>query len=221
MIINKSKTKCLPFNNSRTKDFIPKLSVKEGEYLEVIYSLKLVGIFTNSELTWNDHIEYTVKRVNSVIWQLTRFKRVGADRDSLIKFYILEIISIIMFGAICFHSSLTQEDSRKLELQQKRSLACILGLEYRSYSHALELTSLPRIDDLRSEACLKWAIKAQANPQHTDLFPRNPNLVETRQNEEFKEYFCRSAKFYNSAVPAMVRALNKANHRPAGNSVLP
>jgi hypothetical protein len=183
--------------------------------------MKLVGIVINSELTWNDHIDYTVKRVNSVIWQLTRFKRLGADRDSLIKFYVLKIRSILMFGAVSFHSSLTQEDSRKLELQQKRSLACILGLEYRSYSHALELTSLPRIDDLRSEACLKWAIKAQANPQHTDLFPRNPNLVETRQNKEFKEYFCRSAKFYNSAVPAMVRALNKANHRPAGNSVLP
>ena len=221
MILNNSKTKCLPFNNSRTKDFIPKLSVKEGEYLDVIYSLKLVGIFINSELTWNDHIEYTVKRVNSVIWQLTRFKRVGADRDSLIKFYILKIRSIIMFGAVCFHSSLTQEDSRKLELQQKRSLACILGLEYRSYSHALELTSLPRIDDLRSEACLKWAIKAQANPQHTDLFPINSSIVNTRHKLEFKEYFCHTSKFYNSAVPAMVRSLNNENIRPAGNAVLP
>ena len=126
-----------------------------------------------------------------------------------------------MFGAVSFHSSLTQEDSRKLELQQKQSLAHILCLEYKSYSHALELTTLPRIVDLRSEACLKWAIKAKANPQHTDIFPRNPNLVETRQDKEFKEYFCRSAKFYTSSVPAMVRALNKANHQPAGKSVLP
>ena len=70
-----------------------------------------------------------------------------------------------MFGAVRFHSSLTQEHSRKLKLQQKKlSLACILGLEYRSYSHALKLTSITRIDDLRSDACLKWALKAQANP---------------------------------------------------------
>ena len=218
MILNKSKTKCLPFINSRTKDFIPRLTVQEGQYLEVIYSLKLVGIVINSELTWHDHIDYTVKRVNSVIWQL---KRLGADRDSLIKFYVLKIRSILMFGAVCFHSSLTQEDSRRLELQQKRSLACILGLEYRSYSHALELTSLPRIDDLRSEACLKWAIKAQANPQHTDLFPINSSIVDTRHKLEFKEYFCHTSKFYNSAVPAMVRSLNNENIRPAGNAVLP
>ena len=180
-----------------------------------------MGIVINSELTWSDHINYTVKRVNSVIWQLTRFKRLGADRDSLIKFYVLKIRSILMFGAVCFHSSLTQEDSRKLELQQKRSLASILGLEYRSYSHALELTSLPRIEDLRSEACLKWAIKAQANPQHTNLFPINPRLVETRHKKEFKEYFCHTSKFYNSAVPAMVRALNNENIQPAGKSAPP
>ena len=179
MILNKSKTKCLPSNNSRTKVFIPKLSVEQGEHLEVMCSLKLVAIVINSELTWSDHIKYTVKRVNLVIWQLTRFKRLGEDRDSLIKFYVLKIRSILMFGAVCFHSSLTQEDSRKLELQQKRSLASILGLEYRNYSHALKLTSLHRIDYLRSEACLKWATKAQANPHHTDLFPINPGIFET------------------------------------------
>ena len=75
MVLNKKKTKCIPFINSRTKDFVPKLSVHEGQYLEVIYSLKLVGIVINSELNWNDHIDYTVKRINSVIWQLSRFKQ--------------------------------------------------------------------------------------------------------------------------------------------------
>ena len=73
------------------------------------------------------HVKYTVKRVNSVLWQLTRFKRLGASRDKLIKFYILKIRSILMFGAICFHSALTLEQRNTLELQQNRSLAIILG----------------------------------------------------------------------------------------------
>ena len=76
-----------------------------------------------------------------------------------------------MFGAVCYHSALTKELSHKLELQQKRSLAVILGSQYRSYSHALSVTSLPRLDLLREETCLKWATKAQANPLHADLFP--------------------------------------------------
>ena len=73
MVLNSKKTKCIPFNNSRTKDFVPKFSVEEGTYLEVIYSLKVVGLVLNSELTWDSHIEYTVGRVKKVLWQLTRF----------------------------------------------------------------------------------------------------------------------------------------------------
>ena len=134
MILNSKKTKCIPFNNSLTKDFIPKYSVDGQSYLEVIYSLKLVGLVITSDLSWNSHIEYTVGRVNKIIWQLTRFKQHGADMKMLVKFYTLKIRSVLMFGAVCYHSSLTQENSRQLELQLKRSLACILGSEYRSYS---------------------------------------------------------------------------------------
>ena len=208
MVLNSKKTKCMPFNNSKTRDFIPKLSVEEGTNLEVIYKLKLVGLVLTSDLSWKEHVIYTIGRVNKTIWQLVRFKQKGADMEKLVTFYTLKIRSILMFGSVCFHSSLTNEQSRKLELQQKRSLAVILGSNYRSYSQALSLTSLPRLDTLRQEACVKWALKAQANPQHADLFPLNHSTIETRHRLKFKEYNCKGAKFYNSAIPAMVRALN-------------
>ena len=164
MKLNSSKTRCIPFNNSETRDFMPQIQIEEGKFLEVIYKLKLVGIVITSCLTWTAHIEYTVKRVNGAIWQLTRFKRLGAPQDKLVTFYILKIRSILMFGSICFHSSLSAELSDKLELQQRKSLAVILGSQYRSYNHARSLTNLPRLDDLREKACLQWAIKAQADP---------------------------------------------------------
>ena len=150
---------------------MPQLSIEEGVYLEVINQLKLVGLVINTSLTWQDHIDYTVSRVNSVIWQLVRFKQLGAPRDKLLTLYILKVRSILMFGAVCFHSSLPLELSRKLELQQKRCLAVILGSEYQSYSYALSLTLLPRLDTLREQTCLKWAIKNQLDPKHTHLFP--------------------------------------------------
>ena len=117
---------------------------------------------------------------------------------------------------MCFHSSLTKENSKTLKLQQKRSLACILGTDYRNYSHALGICSLPRLDSLREETTLKWAIKAQANPQHSDLFPINPSTANTRNRKTFKEYMCKGSKFYFSAVPAMVRSLNSHSIHPAG-----
>ena len=92
-----------------------------------------------------------------------------------------------MFAAVVFHSSLTTELSQKLELQQKRSLAVILGTQYRSYNHALPLTSLTRFDALRPEACLKWAIQAQRNRLHSDLFPLNKSEVNTRWRKKYLE----------------------------------
>ena len=116
-----------------------------------------------------------------------------------------------MFGAVCFHSSLTKEHSRQLELQKKRSLACILGSDYQNYHHALSITALTRLDTLREEACLKWANKAEANPQHSHLFPANTSIEVTRFRKQFKEYKCKGSTFYNSAVPSMLRALKKHN----------
>ena len=114
-----------------------------------------------------------------------------------------------MFRAVCYHSTLTKELSQqKLELQQKRSLAVILTSQKRNYKHALSLTLLPRLDTLREETCLKWATKSQANPLHADLFPLNTSEAETRWRPKFREYKCRTDKFYRSAVPSMVRALN-------------
>ena len=209
MVINSKKTKCLPFNNSLTKDFLPQFQLEEGVYLEVIYQLKLVGLIITSDLCWTPHIEYTVSRINKILWQLTRFKRLGADQDKLITFYVLKIRSILMFGAVSFHSSLTIEQSQKLELQQKRSLAIILGTQYRSYRQALISTNLSRLDNLREEACLQWALRAQNNPKHSHLFPLNQSVIDTRHRKKYLEYFCHTSKYYNSAIPSMTRALNK------------
>ena len=209
MVLNTKKTKVWPFISSKKRDFLPQISIEPGKCLEVIYQLKLVGVMITSDLTWQAHVDYTVNRVNGKLWQLARFRRLGAPRDKLTQFYILKIRSILMFASVCFHHSLTLEQSQKLEMQQKRSLAVILGSEYKSYSHSLTLTSLPRLDSLREKACLKWAISAQGNPLHTDLFPLNPCQTETRNKKKFKEYRCITTKFYKSAVPAMTRQLNK------------
>ena len=134
-----------------------------------------------------------------------------------------------MFGAVCFHSSLSKELSERLELQQKRSLAVILG--YQNYQKTLTALSLTRLDILREEACLKWALKAQTNPKHSDLFPLNQSTRDTRsqtslpnfnfnslehtvsRKTKFLEYNCHTSKYYKSAIPYMTRALNQEYDR--------
>ena len=81
----------MPFINRLTKNFEPKLSNEERTHLEIIYRLKLVGLVITNSLTWHDHIDCTVKRVNGVIWQLIWLPNIGASREKLRTFYTLKI----------------------------------------------------------------------------------------------------------------------------------
>ena len=164
MVLNTKKTKVFPFISSKKRDYLPQISIEPDNHLEVIYQLKLVGVMITSDLTWQAHVDYTVKRVNGKLWQLVRFRQLGASREKLTQFYILKIRSILMFASVCFHHSLTLEQSQKLEMQQKRSFAVILGCEYKSYSHSLTLTSLPRLDLLRAQPSITrhWARPKQS-----------------------------------------------------------
>ena len=147
--------------------------------------------------------------MNKILWQLKGFKQIGATQDKLVIFYILKIRSILMFGSVCFYSFLSLQLSQLLELQQTRNLAIILGSQYRNYSHARNHVNLPRLDSLREETCLKWAIKAQSNLKHSHLYSLSEGTVNTRHRKKFTEYCCRTTKYYDSAVPSMTRALNK------------
>ena len=94
MILNAKKTQCLPFIRSESKDFMPQLRIDQDSTLEVIYSFKLVGLVVTSDLGWRSNNKYTVGRVNSKLWELIRFKQLGAAEDKLVTFYILKIRSI-------------------------------------------------------------------------------------------------------------------------------
>ena len=87
MRINLKKTKIMPFNFTKTKDFIPELSFPGGDPLDVIYQTKLVGVIIDSSLSWGPHVDYTVKNASKKLWQLIRFKNIGASHSQLLTLY--------------------------------------------------------------------------------------------------------------------------------------
>ena len=109
------------------------------------------------------------------MWQLLRLKQMSAPKEKLIEFYILKIRSILMFGAVCFHSSLTAEQSQLLERQQLSCLATILGSEYTTPSRALQLTNLPSLATLREEACFNMGGRPiSGSPEDFNDVPDDP-----------------------------------------------
>ena len=51
----------MAFNFSAKYDFMPQLSIGDNQ-LEVVESTKLLGVMVSSDLKWNHHTEYVVKK---------------------------------------------------------------------------------------------------------------------------------------------------------------
>ena len=209
MKVNMKKTKIIPFNFTKTKDFIPELSFPGGEPLEVIYQTKLVGVIVDSSLSWGPHLEYTLKNACKKLWLLIRFKNLGASQDQLITLYQLKIRCLAEFAAPAFHGALTQQQSNDIEMLQKKAFAIILGSEYKSYRNALKVLAQDKLDTRRLKLCTTFAEKNAKHPRHADLFQPNPRYSgNTRSKNKFITPKCMTTRYYKSAVPFLTRVLN-------------
>ena len=210
MKINTSKTKIVPFNLSKKYDFLPQLNFPDLAPLDVIYETKLLGITLASDLSWWPHINDITKRATSKLWVLVRFKSLGGSTDQLVQVYMTRIRSTLEFAAPVFHSSLTKEQSKKVERVQKKALLIILGRKYQCYESSLAQLNLERLDLRRLNHCRNFALKCAKSSRHCSMFSVNPNLRQNmRHPKPFLERSCQTARHYNSAIPFLSRLLNQ------------
>ena len=69
-------------------------------------------------------------------------------------------------------ASLTQDQSRQVEMVQEKAFVIILGRSYESYETGLESLQQERLDDRRSSLC---------HTQHSPMFPPQPRLQRTHE----------------------------------------
>ena len=118
MKINFKKTKILPFNLSKKFDFLPQLNFPNCDPLEVIYTTRLLGVTLTSNLTWAGHVDDMCKRATKKLWVLIRFKALGGSQDQMLKVFQTRVRSTLEFAAPVFHSELTKDQSRQIEMKQ-------------------------------------------------------------------------------------------------------
>ena len=210
MKINVKKTKIIPFNLSKSFDFLPQLCFPDCNPLEVIYETKLLGVTLTSDLSWSKHVINTTRRATKSLWVLVRFKELGGTSDQLCQVYQTRVRSILEFAAPVFHSSLTKNESKQFETVQKKALAIILGRDYVSYESALSNLNLERLDIRRDMLCQNFALKCVNSKRHKSMFPLNPyNRPNLRNPKPYLEPRCNTSRYYKSSIPYMIRLLNK------------
>ena len=191
MKINFKKTKILPFNFSKKYDFLPQLSFLNCEPLEVIYETRLLGVTLTSNLSWSANI---CKRATKKLWVLIRFKSLGGTQEQLLKVFQTRVCSTLEFTAPDFHSGLSQDQSRQIEMVQKKAFAIILGNGYSSYHSALSVLHQQRLDARRLLLCSNFALKCSQSTRHMFMFPANPNHRPNMRNPKpFMKFQCQTS----------------------------
>ena len=79
-----------------------------------------------------------------------------------------------------WNGAITQEEIRAIENKQKTALAIIRAERHTTYKEALEYFEIDTLEERRKQMCIRFAIKAQKNPNFSHWFLRNQDIVNTR-----------------------------------------
>ena len=123
--INESKSNYTVFTKS-TSDFRTRLKIN-GSKIDHLEETKLLGVWLTSDLKGKKNTDVICKKAFARMSMLTKLKYVGTQRADLLDVYTIFIRSLVEYCAVCWHSSLTVEQSACIERVQKISLRIILG----------------------------------------------------------------------------------------------
>ena len=166
---------------------------------------KLVGVMISSSLKWDENTEYITKKAYSRLWMLRRLKNLGLNKTSLLQVFTMQIRSVLEFGAVVWHSMLTDQNSRAIERVQKSALSVILGPSYLCFS------GLKRLDVRREQLSLTFAKKTVKHPQHSSWFKKQPENVHihTRSAKpKFVPVQARTQRLKRSPISYLTQLLN-------------
>ena len=142
MKINPSKTKIISFNKSRKFDFPPELKLSNGEILEVVKEVKLVGVMVDSNLSWKKNTDYICQKAIRKLWIIRRLKKLKMDISTLLDVYTKEVRSLLEHAVPVWHSGLTKRQSAQIEKVQKTAFRIMLDTNYTNYETACNLLNL-------------------------------------------------------------------------------
>ena len=158
MKLNEAKCSYMVFTRSK-EDFSSRLTVT-NTYLERVNVSKILGIWISEDLTWSRNCAEICKKAYSRLSLITKLKYAGVSLEDLVEIYVLFIRSLTEYCAVAFHSSLTEENKRKLKQIQKTCLKVILGEMYVNYAAALEMCGLELLSTRRQKHCSHFAQKS-------------------------------------------------------------
>ena len=173
-------------------------------------SIKALGMCFSNRPDMGAQVESIKKKIQSRYWMLRNLKKSGFTESELVKVYTTMIRPVAEYGAVVFHSSLTDQQDELLDSLQNNALKCVYGPGL-SGRKMRELSGLSTLRDRREAMCDKFAKKCVANPVFAKWFPLKTSRTSARhvkQGEIYLEKKARCSRLQNSPFYYFRRRLN-------------
>ena len=111
----------------KNDNFTTRLIVIGNNTVERVTTYKLLDIIISNDLKWSEHIDYISKKASKCLYSLRILKKVGFNRDGILKVYLTTIRPILEYGVQVWQD-IPEFLSNKLESIQKRALRIIFPI---------------------------------------------------------------------------------------------
>ena len=98
MRLNPIKCKEMLINFILHPNFTLKPLVVGNNCIERISTYKILGVFIDSDLRWNSHVDYVYKKACKRLYSLRILRRAGVDQASILKVYTSSVISLLEYA---------------------------------------------------------------------------------------------------------------------------
>ena len=211
MTINQDKTKCMIFNRARKYDVMPELYFSDGQKLEVVEEMKLVGYKFRSDLSTKSNTKYMVGRAWKRMWIIRRLKAQGASEKEMLEVLRCQVLSVLQFAIPAWTTMLCQAEKTQIESVQKTGLYLVYGPRYRSYTWALRESGSLSLERQRAKIFEKFTKTCLQSTKFSKWFMKNEEgrgVVTRSDKTRFKPVPARTHAYARSAIPQMVALAN-------------
>ena len=217
--LNSDKSKYIL--HTRTKETFATRFTLDGSHINRETATKSLGVWIGEDPScWDINTKQIMKRTYASMSMLTKLKYAGLSRTKLLHIYALHVRSSMEYCSVVWHDNLTQAQTNAIERLQIVALKIILGSDcprledgHFNYNEALTICKLDSLFSRREKQVLDFGRKSIKHPTLKKLFPINPVISNDPHTVRNRELFyvnrARTMAYYNSAIPAIQRRLNK------------
>jgi len=202
MFINEIKTKemLIHFGTKTDTNSVHGITIN-GKLIERVDTFKLLGIIISSDLSWQAHVTYMLKKVSKRIFCINNLARAGINDSDIIHVYIAIIRSVLEYACPVWHPGLSKAQSNEIERVQKRCLRIIYPSL--TYIQALSIsglnTLLARRDNITCD--LFCEIKDESHPLHSLLPKREITSIIVRNSYPFTIPITKVTRYGRGFIP--------------------